>query len=159
MKKVFKWIGILILIAILGWVAVILAAHYVFTKRLNLSCDGQQTTTVDWQGKNSIEKIPKLESLRMEIVTYPLSKTFFFIHTSDELFSSSGSGRNIALINEQTIMVGNRWSKENGFSFFKAVTFNRLTKTAMIENKTEDTQLGRTENKVFEGVCKEVVPL
>ena len=95
----------------------------------------------------------------MEIVTYPLSKTFFFIHTSDELFSSSGSGRNIALINEQTIMVGNRWSKENGFSFFKAVTFNRLTKTAMIENKTEDTQLGRTENKVFEGVCKEVVPL
>ena len=159
MKKVFKWIGILILIAILGWVAVILAAHYVFTKRLNLSCDGQQTTTVDWQGKNSIEKIPKLESLRMEIVTYPLSKTFFFIHTLDDLFSSSGSGWNIALINEQTIMVGNRWGKENGFSFFKAVTFNRLTKTAMIENKTEDTQLGRTENKVFEGVCKEVVPL
>ena len=158
MKKVFKWIGILVLIAILGWVAVILAAHYVFTKRINLSCEGQQTTTVDWQGKNSVEKIPKLESLRMEIVTYPFSDTFFFIHTSDDLFSSSGSGRNIALINEQTIMVGNRWDREHGF-VFKAVTFNRLTKTAMIEHKTEDTQLDRTVNKVFEGICKEVVPL
>jgi hypothetical protein len=159
MKKAFKWIGILILIAVLGWVAVILAAHYVFTKRLNLSCDGQQTTTLDWQGKNSVEKIPKLESLRMEIVTYPLSKTFFFIHTSDDLFSSSDSGWNIALINEQTIMVGNRWGKENGFSFFKAVTFNRLTKTVVIERKTEDSQRYKVDKVVFEGVCKEVVPL
>ena len=158
MKKVFKWIGILVLIAILGWVAVILAAHYVFTKRINLSCEGQQTTTVDWQGKNSIEKIPKLESLRMEIVTYPFSDTFFFIHTSDDLFSSSGSGRNIALINEQTIMVGNRWDREHGF-VFKAVTFTRLTKTALIERKTEDTKREKVDEIVFEGVCKEVVPL
>lgn len=94
----------------------------------------------------------------MEIVTYPLSKTFFFIHTSDDLFSSSGSGRNIALINEQIIMVGNRWSREHGF-VFKAVTFNRLTKTVMIEHKTEDTQREKVEEKVFEGICKEVVPL
>ena len=161
MKKVFKWIGILVLIAILSWVAVILAAHYVFTKRINLSCEGQQTTTVDWQGKNSVEKIPKLESLRMEIITYPFSDTFFFIHTSDDLFSSFSSSskeRNIAHINEQTIMVGNRWGREHGF-VFKAVTFNRLTKTVMIEHKTEDTQRYKVDEIVFEGVCKEVVPL
>lgn len=161
MKKVFKWVGILILIAILGLVTVIVAAKYVFTKRINLSCEGQQATTVDWQGKNSVEKISKLESLRMEIVTYPFSDTFFFIHTSDDLFSSfssSGNEWNIADINKQKIMVGNRRKRTNGF-VFKAVTFNRLTKTVMIEHKTEDTKLDRTENRVFEGVCKEVIPL
>lgn len=161
MKKVFKWIGILVLIAILGWVAVILAANYVFTKRLNLSCDGQQTTTVDWQGKNSVEKIPKLESLRIQITTYPFSDTFFLIHTSDDFFtsfSSSGNEWNIADINEQKIIVGNRRKRTNGFEF-KAVTFNRLTKTAMIEHKTEDTQRYTVDEIVFEGVCKEVVPL
>jgi hypothetical protein len=148
------------LIAILGWVAVILAANYVFTKRLNLSCDGQQTTTVDWQGKTTVEKEPKLESLRIQITTYPFSDTFFLIHTSDDLLSSFSYSNewNIAHINEQTIMVGNRWNREHRF-IFNAVTFNRLTKTAMIEHKTEDTQLDRTVNKVFEGICKEVVPL
>jgi hypothetical protein len=159
MKKVFKWIGILILIAILGWVAVILAANYVFTKRLNLSCDGQQTTTVDWQGKNSVEKIPKFESLRIQITTYPFSKTFFLINTENDLFESASEGNKyISHINEQKIVVAHRRDRINGF-VFKAVTFNRLTKTVMIEHKTEDTQRYKVDEIVFEGVCKEVVPL
>ncbi len=159
MKKVFKWIGILILTAILGWVAVILAANYVFTKRINLSCDGQQTTTVNWKGKISIEKTHRLESLRIQITTYPFSKTFFLINTDNDLFESSSDGNKyISHIDEQKIVVAKRMDGTYGFTF-KAVTFNRLTKTATIEKKIEDKQDQKIEEMVFEGVCKEVVPL
>jgi len=157
MKKVFKWIGILILITILGWVAVIAAAKYVFTKRINLLCDGHQIITVDRQGKTSVEKIHKLESLIIKITTYPYSDTSFFISTTDDSFSPNDVGT-ISQIDDLTISANTLFQNEHT-SVDKSVSFNRFTRIVEIERKIEYKKENKKEEKVFEGVCKEVVPL
>lgn len=160
MKKIIKIIIYLALIIIIGWLGVMFFAHYVFTKKHTLSCDGnwEETTVI---GNDVTEaKRKATESLRIEIIKYPFSEPFFFIHANNDLFTSSSHGEHhhISQITEHQIIVGDRWNNPNGFDM-KGFTFDRISRVATWENRSEDRKLNISKISVFTGLCTEVKPL
>lgn len=161
MKKIFNFLGLIVLIATVLLIGLIFSYKYIFTKTLNLSCEGEQTTSVRWEGGYYPKKMKNSHSVIVTIREYPFTKPNFTIQTEHEVFTSSRydyDGLKISEINDQTIMVGNRKTQKDG-STFNAFTLNRLTGKLTIEYKTENENFVETENDLFEGNCKEVIPL
>ena len=160
MNRMIKVIGYLILAALVIWVLVILSAKYIFTKKIQLACDGEWTVTTDKGEKAKEEKYAASESLVVTIVSYPFSKPFFWINTENDLLDTGPikNGTRIGQIDEQKIMIVNRNDNDQGFTY-KGVTLNRLTLNIVIERKHENREFSLIQSEQFKGKCKNVTPL
>jgi len=160
MKTMIKVIGYLILAAVVVWVLVIFSANYIFTKKLQLACDGEWTVTKDKGEKAKEEKYAASESVVVTIVSYPFSKPFFWINTENDLLDTGplNNGTRVGHVDEQKIMIVNRYDNDKGFTY-KGVMLNRLTLNVVIDRKHEHRELSLIQSEQFKGKCKNVTPL